>query len=199
MFFWMYAIAISVSFLVVAAAAGTMDPAMGSVHMAIAASVAIIFALVSFRDTRKLIQSGAPRPAVCAMSARCMSLIWAWGALALAITYGTGILRWPNWQLFFVVAISAACLCTFVSFTLRADVKRGHHDTKLVKIGGCLACFQLFAMIAIIATLAVRGGSALHSVRAEESWAAYQIFLFGALGLAAVSAHAIKATAGVAR
>lgn len=199
MVFWMFAIAISVALLVISAAAGSMDPAMGSVHMTIAASVAIVFALVSFRDTRQLIQSGAPRSAIYAMSTRFMGLIWTWGALALAVTYGTGILRWPNWQPFFIVALSAAGLCLFVSLTLRADLERGHHDSKLLQIGGYLAGAQLFAMIAIMAALATRGGSSLSSASAEESWAAYQVFLFGALGLAAVSAYALKASIGEAR
>ena len=74
-----------------------------------AAVMAIVFALVAIRETRQLVEAGGSRPAVAAQTARFMGYVWAWGALGLVISYGSGVVSWREWLTFFVAfAILAA-------------------------------------------------------------------------------------------
>lgn len=198
MVFWMLAVAFSVMFLVVSAAGGSSDPQMVYVHMSIAALVAVVFALISVRDTRQLIREGAPRNAVYASTIRFMGLLWTWGALALVITYGTGILNWPNWMPFFVAFFVAAGLCMFISSTLRRDLDRGEADDRILQVGGYLTATQLVAMVSAVIAISLSGSASIGSA-GSDIWAANQVFLFGALGLAAMSAYTLKAAIGDAR
>ncbi|MCB1511627.1 MAG: hypothetical protein KDJ36_12060 [Hyphomicrobiaceae bacterium] len=198
MVFWMLTIAFSVVFLVISAAAGSSDPQMVYVHMSVAALVSIVFALISVRDTRQLITEGAPRNAVYASTIRFMGLLWTWGALALVITYGTGILDWPNWMPFFVAFFVAAGLCMFISSTLRRDLDRGEADDRILQLGGYLTAVQLIGMVAAVVAISMSGGATIGAIK-TDTWAANQVFLFGALALAAISAYTLKASIGDAR
>lgn len=198
MVFWMMSIAFSVVFLVVSAAGRASDPSMAYVHMAIAALVAIIFALIAVRDTRELIKSGAPRNAIYASTTRFMGLVWAWAALALVITYGTGVLEWHNWWAFFMISIVVAGLFLFLSLIMRQDIERGEQDDKILQFGGYIIIGQLAGMVAVIVTLFVRQRD-LFAFTATDSWAANHVFLFGALALAATCAYTLKAAIGDAK
>jgi FtsH-binding integral membrane protein len=198
MIFWMVSISVSVMLLVISAAGRAMDPQMAYVHMAVAALVALVFALIAMRDTRKLIHAGAPRNAIYASTTRFMGLVWSWAALALVITYGTGILQWANWHHFFTITFVLAGLCLFLSLTIRKDVERGTADDKVLQLGGVITTLQLAGMVAVIVSLAFNR-SDLFAVSGGESWAANHIFLFTALALAATSAYTLKAAIGEAK
>jgi len=198
MVFWMLSIAFSVMLLVISAAGRASDPQMAYVHMTIAAFVALVFALIAMRDTRKLIQDGAPRNAIYASTTRFMGLVWSWTALAIVITYGTGILAWTNWFNFFLVTMVLAGLCLFLSLTMRNDLKRGMQDDRILQLGGIIAIVQLMGMVGIIVTLGFNR-SDLFAVSGTDTWAANHVFLFGALALAATSAYSLKASIGDAK
>jgi len=198
MIFWMASISVSIGLLVISAAGRAMDPQMAHVHMAIAALVALVFALIAMRDTRQLIHEGAPRNAVYASTTRFMGLVWSWAALALVVTYGTGVLQWDNWLHFFTITVVLAGLCLFLSLTIRKDVERGTADDKVLQLGGVITMLQLAGMVAIIVALAFNR-SDLFAVSGGESWAANHIFLFTALALAATSAYTLKAAIGEAK
>jgi FtsH-binding integral membrane protein len=198
MVFWMLSIAFSVVFLAVSAAARASDPSMAYVHMAIAALMPIVFALICVRDTRLLIRSGAPRNAIYASTTRFMGLVWAWAALALVITYGTGVLEWRNWWVFFIVSIVVAGLFLFLSQIIRQDLARGEQDDKILQFGGYIIIAQLAGMVAVIVALFVNRHD-LFSFASTDSWAANLVFLFGALALAATCAYSLKAAIGDAK
>ena len=198
MVFWMLSIAFSVMFLVISAAGRAIDPQMAYVHMLIAAAVAVAFALISVRDTRKLIQAGASRNEVYASTTRFMGLIWTWAALALVITYGTGVLEWQGWWQFFLISIVFAGLCMFLSLTLRKDVERGTTDDGVLQLGGLITIFQLAGMVAVIVALAFNR-SEFFAATGADNWAANHVFLFGAVALAATSAYTLKAAIGDAK
>jgi len=197
MVLWIASIAVSVSLLVVSAATGSNDPQMALVHMSIAALVALVFALISIRDTRELIVARSSSVRILAMATRHMGFIWCWGALALAVTYGTGILQWSAWWQFFLLYFTAAGLCLFTSATLKNDDQKQIEDPKLIRFGHVLATFQLFGMVAVIAALGFMSAGAWGwGGTGQQSWAALQIMMFGALGLSAICAYTLKSSTG---
>ena len=198
MVYWMLSIAFSVVFLVISAAGRATDPKMAYVHMAIAALVAIVFALISVRDTRALIQSGAPRNAIYASTTRFMGLVWAWAALALVITYGTGVLEWSHWWQFFMFAMLLAGMLLFLSMVMRQDLIRGNQDTNVLQLGGYITVAQLFGMVAVIVALFITSKD-YSTFTADDAWAAKNVFLFGALALAATCTYTLKAAIGDAK
>jgi len=198
MVFWMLSIAFSVVILVISAASRASEPSMAQVHMMVAAVIAIVFALISVRDTRQLIRAGAPRNAIYASTTRFMGLVWAWAALALVITYGTGVLEWANWWAFFIVAMVASGLFLFLSMVMRQDLSRGEHDDKFLQFGSYIVIAQLAGTVIVIVTLFIRHKD-LFAATANDSWAANHVFLFGALALAATCAYTLKAAIGDAK
>lgn len=192
MIFWMLSIAVSVAVLVLSAAmraqAGVQ---MAYAHMAITAAISIAFALMYIRETEMMRSSGAKEGEIAANTSRYMGLVWAWGALALSVTYGTGILIWKEWWHFFSGFFLAAGLCLFLSATLKKDVAEGKEDHTLMKIGRYLAIFQLVAMLVTMLGLWLDGKMTRFLVPRHTDWAANNVFFFGALAIAAISAYAL--------
>jgi len=191
---WMLSLAASVSILVISAASQSHDPRMGYVHMAVAALVALVLALTSLRETRPLIQQGASPTKILANSIRCMGLICTWSALTLVATYGTSILEWSAWWQIFRMFFVLAGLCLFVSATLQKSTENQQTDTNMLRCGIYLSTSTLFGSIIILVALAFTQTESWTTL-GEQSWAAKQVILFGALALAAVSASALKAIA----
>jgi hypothetical protein len=199
MIFWMLSIAISVALLVIAAATKEMAPSMAYAHMAIAALMSIIFALVAIRDGRQLAESGASRSAVAASLARYMSYIWAWGALGILITYATGVASWHEWWHFFLAFAVVGAAAMFFANLLQRDAEAGKDDETILKISRNLGYVQLFGMIAVIVGLLIDGKMTRFLTPEYGDWAANNIFFFGALALAAISAFGIKLSAPPAK
>lgn len=194
MLLWMASIALSVSFLVVTAAVGLYVPAMATAHLVIAGLVSTVIALLAFADTRKMIQAGAPEMKVAGSLMRYMGLIWAWLALVISVTYGTSILEWSGWWQYFLSFIVLAGLCLFMSRILRdAD----EFDAHILRISRYIGCVTLFGTMTALAVFAV---NRVNMFPAEtHSWAASNVFVFGALALAAVSSYMLKASANQAK
>ena len=192
MIFWVTSIAVSVALLVIAAAMKSANPQMAYVHMAIAAVMAIVFALVAIRETRQLAEAGGSRPAVAAQTARFMGYVWAWGALGLLISYGSGVVSWHEWLTFFMAFAILAAASIFFSMMLKRDAEAGKEDETLLKLGRYLAWGQLFGMIVVVAGLIIDGKMTRFLVPRHGDWAANNIFFFGAVALGAISAYALK-------
>jgi hypothetical protein len=192
MVFWMLSIAISVAFLVISAAAKASDLRMAYVHMFVAGLVCVVFALVAIRDTRKLVDDGASRAEISASSARYMSFIWIWGALALLISYGFGVVEWHEWWHFFLAFAVAGAAAMFFAMLLQRDADAGKTDETILKISRYIGYFQFFGMLAVMIGLVIDGKMTRFLVPRHGDWAANNIFFFGALALAAISAYALK-------
>jgi len=195
MIFWSMTIAVSVALLVLTAAMRGEGVHMAYLHMAIAMMTSVTLAIVGVREVGKLADEGKPEHELAALNGRYMAMIWSWGALALAVTYGTGIASWKEWLPFFVAFAVAAGLCFFVSARLRdAEVDGG-----FVKIARRLALFQLIGMVMVMVGLLVDGKMHrfLEIQRLNwQDWAANNYFFFGALGLAIVSAYGLYLSRG---
>lgn len=192
MIFWATSITVSVALLVITAAMKSANPSMAYAHMMIAAVVAIVFALVAIRETRQLVEAGGSRPAVAAQTARFMGYVWAWGALGLVISYGSGVVSWHEWLTFFVAFAILAAASLFFSMLLQRDADQGKEDEALLKVGRYLAWAQLFGMIAVVVGLIIDGKMTRFLVPRYGDWAANNIFFFGAIAIGAISAYALK-------
>jgi hypothetical protein len=200
MVFWMLGIAISVAMLVVSAAMRAQGGVqMAYVHMATAAAISTAFALLYIRETKLLRAGHVSECEVAANTARFMGLVWAWGGLALIVTYGTGILVWKEWWQFFGAFFVAAGLCLLLSATLKKDALQGKEDPTLMRIGRYLAIFQLVGMVATMLGLLIDGKMTRFQVPRYTDWAANNIFFFGALAIAAISAYALRSKARALR
>jgi hypothetical protein len=192
MIFWMSSIAISVALLVVTAAMKAATPSMAYVHMAIAALMAIVFTLVAIRETRALAEGGASRSAVAAQTARFMGYVWAWGALGLVISYGTGVVAWREWITFFAALVILAAASLFFSTLLQRDADEGTEDEAVLKIGRYLAWGQLAGMILVVLGFLIDGKMMRFLEPRHGDWAANNIFFFGAIAIGAISAYALQ-------
>ncbi len=195
MIFWILSITVSVAMLVLTAAAKVSNPGMAYGHMVIAGASALCFALVAIRDTRTLVEAGASRSAVSASSAWFMGYVWTWGALGLLITYASGVAAWHEWLHFFLAFAVAGAAALFFANLLQRDANAGKTDDAILKVSRYLAYAQFFGMLAVMIGLIVDGKMTRFLVPRHGDWAANNIFFFGALALAAISAYALKVSA----
>ena len=184
---WMMTFLLSLAALIFAAAANAFI-----MHMVVAGSVAVVFATTAVGAEQKLRSENANETLIAASNARHMGFVWAWGACALVLTY-TSILKWHEWMTFFFVFAGAAILCLFFSNILRREADSPSDDGTVTKLARYLAIAQLVGMVIAMVGLVIDGKMQRYlDIRAGwEDWAANNIFFFGALALAIISANAL--------
>ena len=189
---WLLGIAISVPALVVSAAARPVNPLLAYAHMAIAAAMSLVFAVMAIRECRAMLGAGAAPSEVAGNNARCIGVVWAWGALALIMTYGTGVLAWKEWWHFVIAFTVAAAICLLISATLKRSARSGQEDETMLRWARYLSVIQLIGMIVVMLGLLIDGKMVRFLNPRHTDWAANNIFFFGALALAAISGYALK-------
>lgn len=157
--------------------------------LASAGFVNLLLAAVGISTRRALMRSGAAPSAVESATARVMGLIWLWGAAALVLVYVL-VLSWREWTHFSAAFAGAGLLCLGFSALLAKDAAKGRDDATLLRLGRYLGIGQLVGMIATLAGLAIDPDKEI-LFPVDSDWAGNGIFLFGALALALVSAHAL--------
>lgn len=193
MIIWTLGIAISVALLVVTATGRGAGLQLAYAHMAVAAVMALLFAIVAVRELGALSARSAGRSEISATAARYMGLVWTWAALALAVTYGTKLLVWREWLAFFIALLVAAGLSLFMSATFNKDRAQGREDEAMLKIARYLTIAQLVGMAAIVVGLVLDGKMTRFLTPAKYGdWAANNIFFFAAVAIGAISLMALK-------
>lgn len=194
MIIWMANIALSAALLVVTAATATMVPAYATVHLLVSGLVTTTMALIALREAREMSAGGEPRSLILAHLTRHMGLLWAWAALILAITYGTGIMTWRDWVPVFVVFMLFSGLTLFLSRILRDDQTAGRDDQPMSRLAGVLAVATLFAVVLVAGSI---GFSRLAGYETAHSgvWVAQHVMVFAGIAIAVVAAFLLKATA----
>lgn len=185
LFIWMLGIALGVSILVISAAIG--QPLM---HMAASAFISLVIALVAIKVNRDMHEAGASKPAIAASTARHMGFVWVWGALSLLVTYFF-ILKWNEWLHFFMAFAVAGALCLFIASMLERDAATGREDPTMMKVARYLTIAQLVGMVITVIGLLVDGKMTRYLTPRFTDWAANNIFFFGAVALAALSANSL--------
>ena len=192
MIFWSLSMISSVVVLILSAAMRDGGVHMAYAHMAIAAAVSISFALIYVRETEAMRMEGATQGEIDASGARYSCIVWAWAALGLASTYGTGILVWHEWLTYVIACVVAAGVCMFVGDQLRKDARKAVADQTMLRIGRYLTLIQFVIALLIMVGLVLDGKMTRYLTPRYADWAANNIFFFGALALAAISGYALN-------
>jgi hypothetical protein len=184
--------AVSLVLLVIAADARAEDVRMAYVHAAIAAATALIVAGFAVRQCRSLLAKTASASEVASSNAWYMGVIWGWGMLALVATYGTGVLVWNEWWHFVLAFAVAAVLSLYFANALKKDALAGKEDETMLKLARYLAIVQLTGMVITMLGLIIDGKMVRFMTLRFTDWAANNVFFFGALGIALISAYALR-------
>lgn len=198
MIFWSLSIITSVVVLVLSAAMREGGVHMAYAHMAISAAVSISFALIFVRENEAMRMAGGKQAELDANAARFSGIVWAWAALALTATYGTGLLVWREWALFAVMCVVLAGLNTVFADLLRKDAAKPEADQTMLRLGRYLTMIQLGCMLLTLVGLALDGKMNRYNDPRHTDWAANNIFFFGALALAAICGYALNTKQRVA-
>lgn len=185
MIIWMIVLTISVCAMIFSAALGDAN-----IHMAMTGFVSLAAALLAIRENSQLRAAGAPRSTISASTARYMGLVWLWGALSLFVTYQFILTEWHEWWQFFLGFAAAGVLCLLMGTALDRDAEKGSKDETLLMLTRYLAFGQLLGMMITIAGLAIDPDKRFGNIDVPD-WAANNIFLFGAMSLAAITVHAL--------
>lgn len=196
MIFWMSTIAVSVALLVLTAAGrsagGSEGLTMAYLHMALAAIMAAVFTAMAIREAQSIETTGRKGEiARAAVLTRHMGLVWAWGALALAATYGTGIVTWKEWPGFLIAFAAFASVSLFIARRLDAQAVADHADERFIKMSRYLGIALFAGTIIVMLGLIIDGKmTRFLAIQREnwQDWAANNYFFFGAAALAAISA-----------
>ncbi len=189
---WIIILTVSLVAILLSAGAG-----MPTLHLAAAGLVSLACAVLAIRETDALVRRGESRSTVEAATARYMGLVWIWGALGLFVTYFF-ILSWREWWQFVIAFAVAGALCLGFAKALERDAGLGRDDETMLKLGRYLGIAQLVGMIATVLGLAIDPDKEFLAVKRPD-WAANNIFLTGALSLAAITAHALLKRPGAGR
>jgi hypothetical protein len=157
--------------------------------IAATAVAGVLWALIAIRDRRRLDAAGASPSRIAATTARYMGIVWLWGAASLFVIY-VFILTWHEWWQFFAAFAVVGVLCLGFAALLERDANAGRDDETMLALGRYLAIGQLAGMVVTVAGLAVDPDKEF-LWPADGDWAGNIVFLFGALALLAITAHAL--------
>jgi hypothetical protein len=190
MVIWMIVLTVSVSAIIISAAAG-----LPTIHAFVAGIVAVSMALLSLKEQTTISAEGGDERLMAASSARYMGLVWAWAALSIFVCYFPyfNIIRWPEWLPFALVCAAVAGLCLFFGMTLNAEAEKGSDDDTMTNLAYYLNVGQFAGMLVAMVGLALDGKfpAKVNANPGWQDWAANNTFFFGALALAVISGYAL--------
>ncbi|MDX2308883.1 MAG: hypothetical protein NW216_11640 [Hyphomicrobium sp.] len=182
---WMITLTVGICSLILANAARLPEP-----YMAVCAVIAIVIAALSIKEQRELEAANANQSLRSASTARYMGLVWTWGALALLVTYVFLPNAWREWPTFFAAFAAVAVMCLFFAATLQRDGDKGKDDETMLRLGRYLTIGQLAGTAIAVAGLLIDPNKEFLNPDVKD-WAATNVFFFGSIALAAISANAL--------
>lgn len=195
---WMLGIAVSTVLLVLTAA-----KKLYWAHMAITALVSIVVAVLAFQEMRAATARPGDTSHRSGTLIRHIALVFCWGAIALAVTYGAGVLTWREWWHYMLAFLVLAGVCLFVSMALLKDGDAGRDDATMLGVARILSLVLLVAMPIVMVGLLVHdgrsfklGGKMLNFYTEAgqrtnwQDWSANNVFFFGAFAAAALAWNA---------
>ncbi len=172
------------------AAAATVTP---EVHIAATAAASLILASAAIWENRRLAGAGSSKNGLSAATSRHMGSAWAWAGLSLFAIYAFAVATWPEWWQFCLAFVALALICLIFALMTKRDEAAGREDWAMLTLARRLTMVQLVGMVVAMAGLIIDGKMTrfLHIRKGWEDWAANNIFFFGALALALISANAL--------
>lgn len=184
---WMTTLTICLAAIILSAAAG--HPTL---HTAVAALIGLCIAGMAVGENWMQRKAGTSENTVAATTARHMGLVWIWGALALFVTYYF-ILSWKEWLVFTGAFAVVGILCLMFAATLDRDEQAGRSDATILNLAKFLSVGQLIGMGLAMVGLILDGKIpvTVKETVGWQDWAANNIFFFGALSIAIITANAL--------
>jgi len=102
------------------------------------------------------------------------------------------VLVWKEWWHFVLAFAVAAGLSFYFASTLKKDALAGKEDETMLKLARYLAMVQLAGMVITMVGLIIDGKMVRFLTLRFTDWAANNVFFFGALGIALISAYALR-------
>jgi hypothetical protein len=158
--------------------------------MAVMALISFAIATIGLREIISLDKANAALSAISAATARYMGLVWAWGAVALFVSYYFILPSWHEWPVFFAAFALVAAISLLFATAMTNDANKGNDDPTLLKIGRYLTVLQFAGCLIAIGGLLIDPDKQFLNTDRKD-WAAVNVFFFGAMALAAVSATAL--------
>lgn len=162
-------------------------------HVAASALAGLMLATAAISENRQLMAGGATKNVVSAATARHLGSVWAWAGLSLFFLNALGFVDWPAWWLYCLVFTGLAVVCLVFGSRTTRDLAAGREDWAMLTLARRLTQLQLVGMIAALAVLITSGeaGCMIDPRQGCENWAAKNLFLFGEIALALISANAL--------
>lgn len=184
---WMTTLTICLAAIILSAAAG--HP---TIHTFVAALIGLCIAGMAVGENWQQRRAGVNENTIAATTARSMGLVWIWGALGLFVTYYF-ILWWKEWLVFTGAFAVVGILCLLFAATLDRDESAGRKDETLLNLAKYLSIGQLIGMLLAMVGLIIDGKFPVTVKEADgwQDWAANNIFFFGALSIAIITANAL--------
>ena len=184
---WMTTLTICLAAIILSAAAG-----QPTIHTAVAALIGLCIAGMAVGENWLQRKAGTSENTVAATTARHMGLVWIWGALSLFVTYFF-ILSWKEWLVFTGAFAVIGILCLLFAATLDSDERAGRSDATILNLAKYLSVGQLIGMGLAMVGLSLDGKFpvTVKETVGWQDWAANNIFFFGALSIAIITANAL--------
>ncbi len=184
---WMVTLTICLAAIILSAAAG-----LPTVHTFVAALIGLAIAGMGIADNWSQRKNDASENQIAASTARHMGLVWIWGCLSLFATYYF-ILSWKEWLVFTLAFAAVGVLCLLFAAALDRDEAQGRTDPTIQKLAKYLSIGQLIGMVIAMVGLIVDGKwpVTVESNPGWADWAANNIFFFGAMSIALLTANAL--------
>lgn len=183
---WMFALSVSVSALLILAAAVWQE-----VHLGVALIIALFVAASTIRDQRSLAANSASEVELAASGARAMGFLWCWSAMVVLITY-TWLLDWPKSTPILMVLIFGSAICLFISSILGRAAKDRATDDNMVSLVEWMCWSQLLFTCVALGSLFAAGRLSADGFSHKAKWAAINVSMASAIGIALIAAYMLS-------
>ena len=185
MLIWVIGFAFSISVLALTAGGNAQ-----SLHLTICAVIALAIAFSAAIEIGKAQSVGQSRSIIAAAVARYMGLLWAWSAVAISVTYAL-VLSWVNWLPIFLILMLGSSTCLFVARILDREAVAKAPDQRIINLVRFVAWSKFGATCLAIGGLLAAGKLGPDGFGGQSRWAAMNILLCTAIGLAVISGYAL--------
>ncbi len=186
MVIWMLGIAFSAGAMVVTT---STEAYVG--QFALATVIVAFITISGIRDHNAAAAEGQHPSLQSATIARHMGLLWAWAAVSVVLIYSLVITAWTAWFASFLILVMGAAVCMFLANILVRDAAQDEVDSRVVTMVHWIARLQFGATCLAIGGLIAIGKFSASAFGGEAKWAAVNVMLCMAIGLAGLSGYAI--------
>jgi hypothetical protein len=182
---WMLAISFSSAMMILAVA---FDVRL--LQFGLGLVIAGFIVLAGVRDHGTLSKLNAFPSHVTATLVRHIGLIYGWAAVSIVLLYGL-LLDWPQWYSAFFITTLGATLCLFLANIMMRDLTEMTVDGNIMTLVRSIAKMQFVTTCIALGGLIALGKFSPSTFGNSESWAAINIMICAAFGIAALSGYIV--------